>query len=109
MQTVFSGTNPVEYDWVCFFGALDGAAETVLPACDRAVELAPDEDYVYFGRAIARALTGDLSGSASDFQRHLEILGQDDPILLEWIAALENGENPITDEVIVDLREQYSE
>ena len=61
--------DPDANNAVCWVGSLDGFAEIVLPACDRAVELAPDDGNARDSRGVARAITGDVQGAIVDFER----------------------------------------
>jgi WD40 repeat protein len=59
-------------DSVCRHGTQEGFAEAVLPACERAVELAPKETSTLDSRGIARALTGDYEGALADLKAVVE-------------------------------------
>ncbi|NIN97300.1 MAG: hypothetical protein GTN93_19500, partial [Anaerolineae bacterium] len=49
------------YNLVCLWGSLDDQAERVLPECEQAVELEPDNGSYRDSRGLARALTGDYT------------------------------------------------
>jgi tetratricopeptide (TPR) repeat protein len=107
--------NPDEAEFqaiLCLYGSLGKSVE--MEACERAVELAPDNGAFRGRRGIARALTSDLAGAAEDFTFHKEWLETNFPnntILIAereaWIAALKSGENPIDEETLEALREFY--
>jgi len=88
---------------VCWQGSLLGLAELVLPACEKAVELAPDSASHLDSRAVARALLGDLGGALSDFRAALDAAedGEFSPSLeakrRSWIVQLEKGESPFAE------------
>jgi WD40 repeat protein len=54
---------------VCWRGSVDGFAAHVLPAGQRAVELAPASCISLDTRGLARALAGNLRGAAEDFEQ----------------------------------------
>jgi hypothetical protein len=94
---------------VCWLGSIDGFAETVLPACERAVELEPDKGGCHDSRGLARALTGDYVGAIEDFQFYVE-WGEDKRSRemldkrLDWIRELEAGRNPFDAATLEALR-----
>jgi hypothetical protein len=102
---------------LCIYGSLLDSVEIepdILQACERAVELDPDDGVAYNRRGIARALTGDLTGAAKDLAFHKEWLEENHPdettLIVEreeWITALEAGENPIDEDTLEELREFY--
>ena len=75
-------------------------------ACEKAVALSPDEDYIIDSRGLARALTGDIEGAIADFQVFVEWTSNEERKAQrqEWIKALQAGENPFTDELLKELR-----
>ena len=104
-------TNSVDDNWnACWFGALDGAASIVLPACERAVVLAADPDTAIETRGLVRALTGDYRGAAEDFERFVgraQELGIASSLIdkrIVWIAELRAGRNPFDSETLKELR-----
>ena len=94
---------------ICWNGSLWGYAAEVMFACDRAVEL--DESAGSLdSRGLARALVGNRAGALEDFREFIDLArfreGLDNEIAqrTSWIAALERGENPLTKEVLMELR-----
>jgi hypothetical protein len=86
----------------------------VLPACEQAVSLAPDQGYILDSRGLARALTDDTVGPIEDFQFYIQWAQQpenlefhsDDATLREsWIQALQAGQNPFDKETLEALRQ----
>lgn len=61
-----------EVNRICWHGMQEGFAEIVLPACEHAVELAPNETSTLDKRGIARALTGDYEGALVDLKAVVE-------------------------------------
>jgi hypothetical protein len=53
---------------VCWWGALEGFAGVVMPACEHAVALAPGVAWVRDSRGIARGLLGDAQGALEDLE-----------------------------------------
>lgn len=84
-------------------GSIDGFADIVMPACERAVEL--DDIPAYRdSRALARAFKGDYKGAGEDLS-YLETWRQDNELTekvseeilqkrQDWIQQLEKGQNP---------------
>jgi hypothetical protein len=100
--------TPALDDTLCGSGGLYGAAELVMPACERAIELLPHFSGYHRDRGMARAATGDLDGAAEDFEAWLVLMGgqaacEEDAGCLEslatwegWIAELRAGRNPFS-------------
>jgi hypothetical protein len=99
-------------DWnkLCWYGSLWGDAGDALVACDRAVELAPEDALIKDSRGLARALSGDYAGAIEDFTEYVEWLqknrGDEYEINLRqiWISELEAGQNPFDEEMLLELR-----
>ena len=96
---------------VCWDGSLDGAASAVMPACERAVALAPEDGGIRDSRGLARALTGDLKGAIEDFEffvKQAEATGSGANVdwRRAWIAALQDGENPFDAATLEQLRNE---
>jgi WD40 repeat protein len=95
---------------VCWYGSLNGYAETVMPACDYAVENAPASANYIDSRGLARALTDDTEGAIADFQVFVDwtrVYGvYDDSGILreEWITQLSAGQNPFDEATLDALR-----
>jgi hypothetical protein len=95
----------------CWFGSLRGLAPVVLPACELAVELAAESQLgaIRDSRGLARALTGDAQGAIADFDVFVaHFAGDEDHAHAveqrqEWIAALEQGLQPIDLETLESL------
>jgi acetyl esterase/lipase len=81
---------------LCWHGGLWDHAADVLFACDRALELTPNDSDIRDSRGLVRALLGDMEGAVEDF----EFSGQREA----WIEALRAGTNPFTSEVLAELR-----
>jgi WD40 repeat protein len=106
---------------VGWYGCLDGFAEIVKPACDRAVQLARPEDKASFqdSRGLANALTGKFSEAAEDFKAFVVWSKDEEKTLSEteeplrrkqrerreaWISQLLSGRNPFNPEMLKTLR-----
>jgi len=100
------------YQWseLCRGGSLVGVATVVMPACERAVVLSPQDGLVYDSRGLARALTGDLAGAANDFVFYTAWAKENSDITQAetvakrdaWIIALHAGYNPVAAGIAVD-------
>jgi tetratricopeptide (TPR) repeat protein len=95
---------------LCKRGSLWGRAPEVLPWCDRAVALEPDNLQWRDRRGIARALAGDLQGAAEDFAVFLRWAEKGYPVpevlasRRAWLAALRAGRNPFDAKTLKRLR-----
>lgn len=100
----------LRWAWLCRHGTVWGHAEQVMPACERAVELAPDDRqitaFVRESRGIARALLGDRRGAIEDLEAAVALAPfEGDRRRVEgWIEALRAGEDPFGAEVLEGLR-----
>ena len=83
---------------LCWKGSLDSYAENVLFACDKAVELNPQEGSYHDSRGVARALLGDSKGAIADLEKAIELGNGDkyEPKRKAWVKALKAGKNPFT-------------
>jgi tetratricopeptide (TPR) repeat protein len=98
----------LSWNLLCWRGSLWGHAAEVMEACEHAVALAPDNGDIRDSRGLARALTGDHAGAIDDFEVYVARTRSDRGRAqrLDWIAALQSGENPFTAEVLGALIEQ---
>jgi len=78
--------------------------------CEKTVELATDGQSLArfkLRRALARALTGNIQNAIKDFQFYIEQRDGHEEWKSKaqgWIDALQNGDNPFTEEVLKNLR-----
>ncbi|MBD2245570.1 pentapeptide repeat-containing protein [Nostoc sp. FACHB-888] len=98
---------------ICWVGCLHGYAKNLLPICEKAVTLDPDNKRYQDSRGLARVLTGDLVGALEDFQSAVDSGALDfsedmKQRRLRWIEALKSGNNPLTPEELEELREVES-
>lgn len=99
---------------ICWNGSLDGFAQIVLPACERAVNLSPDDMALRDSRGLARALTGNKTGAIEDFTAFIEwAKTQEETRYTEyaaereqWIATLKAGGSPFDAETLQHLRNE---
>jgi WD40 repeat protein len=99
---------------VCWFGSINGFADLVLPACERAVALAPDiarKRLYQESRGLARALTGDTDGALKDLtgayahmKAHPDIFPAYSERRENWIAALKQGKMPFDEATLKSMR-----
>jgi WD40 repeat protein len=85
-------------DKFCRKAALNQFAKEILPVCDTAVKLAPEDGGIRESRALARALTGNFNGAVEDFQKYVEWSNDEEAIAKrkDWIKSLKVGKNPLT-------------
>ena len=95
-------------DWntLCWFGSLNNQAKDVMFACENAVKLSPNDGGIRDSRGFARALTGDYQGAVEDFQVYVDSMKDEEEKAKYkgWIETLKKGENPITEEVLEELK-----
>jgi hypothetical protein len=95
------------WNLLCWYGSLNGFVDEVMHACESAV--ASDSTVISYvdSRGLARAVSGDITGAASDFEYVVEHAPQG--VFLDtraaWLEKLRHGENPFTDEVLRELKE----
>lgn len=97
---------------LCWNGSLNRYAEIVLPACEKAVDLATDDELGLYrdSRGLARALSGDYAGAIEDFEFFMDWSrkhGGYHQLRLKrhaWIRALEEGQNPFDAATLEQLR-----
>jgi hypothetical protein len=94
---------------VCLVGTIKGFGRVVLPACERAVQLAPDQIPYRSTRGLARAFAGDIEGAIQDFQAYVDwsqrngLYDEFGSKRTNWIEALQAGRNPFTIEILSNL------
>ncbi|WP_413168061.1 hypothetical protein ACL6C3_15205 [Capilliphycus salinus ALCB114379] len=64
------------------------------------------DGFIYNSRGLARALTGDVDGAIEDFEKFVQLAGNEEEKAQRkgWIESLKKGENPFTDEVLKEFR-----
>ncbi len=104
--------DPSIQNGLCWGYALDGDAATALPYCERAVAGDPSGSS-FDGRAMALSQLGRYDEAAADLARYLAWVKAERPTLYAkmhgpeaegWIATLQAGQNPFTEQVRADLR-----
>ncbi|MCH7474521.1 MAG: hypothetical protein IIA27_07590, partial [Gemmatimonadetes bacterium] len=91
---------------LCRGGGLWERAADVLFACERIVELEPQNGAYRDSRGLVRALLGDTEGAVEDFELYVNWVG-DERLRAQrqgWIDALGAGRNPFTKELLERLR-----
>ena len=84
---------------LCRQGSLQKQAADVLPACEKAVALAPEDGNIRDSRGLARALTGNIQGAIQDFEAFIAQT-EDKNYKAQrqrWVKDLRAGKNPFTD------------
>jgi tetratricopeptide (TPR) repeat protein len=90
---------------LCWSGAIGGHPAAVLEACDRGLEVSPDDPALHNARGVARALIGDLAGARADLQAGLDHPWRvDRDTRTAWIEALGDNQNPFTADALERLR-----
>lgn len=114
LQWVVASKDDGANNSMCWFGSLSGFAAQVMPACERAVSLAPSSSLANWrdSRGVARAITGDYAGAIEDFQALVDRAkqnGQSDTLGSQregWIATLKTGKNPFDQALLDELLTQ---
>ncbi|MBC1242195.1 ribosome assembly protein 4, partial [Nostoc sp. 2RC] len=85
---------------------LQKQAADVLPACEKAVALAPEDGNIRDNRGLARALTGNTQGAIEDFEAYIaQTQNKDSKAQRQrWVKDLRAGKNPFTDVELEKLR-----
>ncbi|MBW4675075.1 MAG: hypothetical protein KME52_13930 [Desmonostoc geniculatum HA4340-LM1] len=81
-------------------------AADVLPVCEKAVALAPEDDNIRDSRGLARALTGNYQGAIEDFEAYIAQT-QDKNSKAQrqrWVKDLRAGKNPFTETELKKLQ-----
>ncbi|WP_374108372.1 tetratricopeptide repeat protein [Nostoc sp. XA010] len=91
---------------ICWDGSLQKQAADVLPACEKAVALAPKDSNNRDSRGLARALTGNYQGAIEDFEAFIAQTEDKDykAQRQRWVKDLRAGKNPFTDAEIKKLQ-----
>lgn len=85
---------------ICWFGAPRDAFSEVMIACERAVELDPDNAGYRDSRGVARALAGNITGAIEDLRAYVTKVEDRGKLAARrdrrqiWIDALEAGRDP---------------
>jgi hypothetical protein len=95
---------------LCWYGSLAGRAADVMYACERGVELDPDNPVIRDSRGLARALMGDYAGAIEDFEFYVACARRDKVYEQNlgfkrdaWIVELEAGRNPFDEATLEEL------
>jgi tetratricopeptide (TPR) repeat protein len=101
---------------LCWGYALEQRVEIALAYCNRAIDEEPDVPLFRDSRGLALALRGDHAAAVADFKSYVIWL-ESEPAGLDWqqdlarrrawIEALARGDNPITPEVLTQLRSEF--
>lgn len=91
------------YNQICWFGSLYGFAADVLFACERAVEIEPDNGGIADSYGVALVLTGDYETAIDMFRLYIEQGGWNSDLRASWIVELEAGRNPLDEETLALL------
>jgi tetratricopeptide (TPR) repeat protein len=105
--------NDVILNNLCWHLGITGQAEKALPYCEQAVEAEPSASH-RDSRGVTYAQLGRIQGALADFQAVVDDLKDATDSSLktnvaerqEWIVSLEKGVNPITPEVLAQLRDE---
>lgn len=96
------GVNATSWNIVCWYGSLWNYADDVIQACDRAVDLEPNNIEILDSRGLARSLIGDIDGAIDDFSTFVRETTDENRRYQRqnWVQMLKAGENPFTEEVL---------
>jgi WD40 repeat protein len=114
VKTAIASKDPEVINNVCWQGSVDGFADVVLPAGDKAVEVAKEEQKAFYrdARGLARALTGKKQEAIEDFSVFIawaesyNLYEDDVGMRREWIKEMEDNKDPFTDETLRALRDE---
>ncbi|PMB11914.1 hypothetical protein CEN48_18825 [Fischerella thermalis CCMEE 5282] len=90
---------------LCLQGSLKKQAADVIPACEKAVQLAANNQKIRVVRGVARALTRNKQGAIEDFEAYIAATDSKTGKLKvrRWIEDLRTGRNPFTDKKLKRL------
>jgi hypothetical protein len=90
---------------LCWYGSLYRNAASVMNACNKIVELQPENESYRDSRGLARALIGDFKGAISDFEFYIKHAKLQHKLVQreQWLNQLREGTNPFTEAVIQRL------
>ncbi|MEM7590194.1 MAG: hypothetical protein AAF383_01495 [Cyanobacteria bacterium P01_A01_bin.83] len=100
---------------LCWFGSLNKEARKVMFACNKAVATINSEENFRIGaeyrdsRGLAFAQMGKIEKAIEDFQFFVDRSQADEQLITRrkaWIEALKKGENPFTNEVLEELKNE---
>ncbi|MEH1787275.1 MAG: hypothetical protein V7L23_17270 [Nostoc sp.] len=91
---------------LCVQGSLKRQANIVMPACDKAVALSPNNRNIQSLRGLARALTGDFKGAIADFEVYIAQTNNKNSKaqIQRYVKELRAGKNPFTYAELKKLR-----
>jgi tetratricopeptide (TPR) repeat protein len=103
-QQLDSSLKAWQWNILCWSGNL--YRQAVMFACEKAVELEPENEDFRRSRGLARALTGNTPGAIEDFQFFVEWSSSKDnkQEVQGWIDVLQKGDNPFTEEWLEQMR-----
>jgi WD40 repeat protein len=112
VKAAVTSKDPEVSNNVCWFGSLDRFADVVLPAGDREVEVAGEEQKAFYRdtRGLARALAGKKKEAIEDFRAFIawsesnKLFEDNVGLRKEWIKEMEDNKDPFTDETLRKLR-----
>jgi hypothetical protein len=103
-------TDAYKLNYICWHGSIRGYAKEVLPYCEQAIKLAPDDPGYRDSRGLARARMKDFTGAIEDFQYFVDYGGYYDPEWIEqrldWIDLLRQEKDPFTPDVLEIIKYQ---
>ncbi|BAU05194.1 WD-40 repeat-containing protein [Fischerella sp. NIES-3754] len=90
---------------LCLQGSLKKQAADVIPACEKAVQLAANNQKIRVVRGVARALTRNKQGAIEDFEAYIAATDSKTgkSKVRRWIKDLRTGRNPFTDKKLKRL------
>lgn len=86
------------YHLLCTEGIYNGLFDDVAFYCEESIRLDPERAYLYDGRAMARALSGDFVGAIADID-----------LYIAWLETVEKDSNAATIMIWQQLRDEVAE
>ncbi|MEG4492585.1 WD40 domain-containing protein [Microcoleus sp. D3_18_C4] len=97
-------------DWnkLCWMGSLNQQPQKFIVACDKAVQLEPNNRWIRKSRGVARALIGNFNGAVLDFEESIKLISDENEKTKQkdWIESLKKAKNPFTNEVLKNFRSE---
>jgi hypothetical protein len=112
--SVFEDVSADGLNALAWAGVLRGLVRDVSFAAEEAVRRQPQQVNFVDTRGVCRALSGDLQGALADFRKFLAdpgwaaVVSPSSQVVRQrrvaWVAALEQGVNPLTEQELAELR-----
>lgn len=107
-QAEQGGFKISSYAWskLCWHGSIHKQASKVMPACEKAIAIEPDNEFYYLIRGIVRTVNGNISYAIEDLQvfvKHTKNLANKSTVNT-WLKALQQGNTSFAEKILHTLQ-----